>query len=67
MVSLQTLAAELLLLIDRALENPLELDVLLPRPRAMPSNDSVGTCDVSCVGVVDVRGLNLSRNDLLPD
>jgi hypothetical protein len=66
-------AAELLLLMDLALENPLELDVRLPSPRGIASKDSVGSCDVSCVGVVvvdddddDVLGLNLSRNDLLP-
>lgn len=67
-VSLHALAAELLLLMDLALEKPLELEVRLPSPRGIASNDIVGSCDVSCVGVTfdDVLGLNLSRNDLLP-
>ena len=68
MVSLHALAAELLLLMDLALEKPLELDVLLPSPRGIASNDNVGSCDVvSCVGVVvvdDVRGFSFSRKDL---
>ena len=69
MVSLHALAAELLLLMDLALEKPLELDVLLPSPRGIASNDNVGSCDVvSCVGVVvvddEVRGFSLSRKDL---
>ena len=49
LVSLHALAAELLLLMDLALEKPLELDVLLPRPRGIASYDNVGSCDVDVV------------------
>jgi hypothetical protein len=67
------LAAELLLLMDLALENPLELEVRFPRPLGMSSNvvcgTLIGNCDGSATPDCDVRGagLNLSRKDLLPE